>query len=284
MPPKTTDLVASYWTLAGDVDPASTQTASRWPFADRVAAAAAAGYRGFGIRHTDLAAVRDQLGLERMRAILDEGDMRHVELEVLIDWFADGERRAISDGVRAEMLEAAVALDARHIKITGDRAAQPWPTQTYVDEFARLCEEFAPTSTLVVLEPIPMTGVPDLSAAREIVAAAGADNGGLAIDIWHMQRGGVSNDEIAATPPELVGFVELNDAPQSDEPATWADTFANRTLCGEGDFDIAGFLDAIDATGYEGPIGVEIIGDEHRRRDLKTAAEVAIATARTYLD
>jgi sugar phosphate isomerase/epimerase len=284
MPSKDTDLIASYWTLAGNLDPGSTATASPWPFADRVAAAADAGYAGFGIRHTDLAAVRSSVGLERMRENLDQGGMRHVELEVLIDWFADGDRRALSDRVRAEMLEAAVVLGARHIKITGDRSAQPWPTGRYVDEFRRLCEEFEPSSTLVVLEPIPMTGIPDLRSALEIVTAADAPNGGLVVDIWHMERAGVSNEEIAATPPDLVKFVELNDAPATSGPATWADTFANRTLCGDGEFDIPGFLAAIDATGYSGPIGVEIIGDEHRRRDLTTAAQAVIASALKYLD
>jgi hypothetical protein len=47
------DLLASFWTLAGDLDVTS-PAASPWPFARRVAAAAAAGYRGFGVDARDV--------------------------------------------------------------------------------------------------------------------------------------------------------------------------------------------------------------------------------------
>jgi sugar phosphate isomerase/epimerase len=277
------ELIASYWTLAGDVDPRTDDTASRWDFAARVAAAREAGFAGFGIRYTDLLAVRSRLGLPAMRTILSDAGVRHVELEVLIDWFADGERRLQSDRMRADMLEAAKVLGARHIKITGDRSGQPWPTRTYVDAFASLCAEAEPAGALVVLEPIPMTGVATLAAALEIVTAAGASNGGVVIDIWHMERAHTALEEIAAAPRELVGFVELNDAPATDEPPTWDETFMSRTLCGEGDFDIPGFVSAIRRIGYSGPIGVEIIGAEHRKRDLQTAARVSFDSTRRFL-
>lgn len=274
-------MLASYFTIAGNVPPTAADTSSPWSFADRVAAAADAGYVGVGIRAADLAVVRADIGLQEMKRILDDHDMRYIELDVLTDWFATGERRSASDAVRKELLEAADVLGPYHIKITGDRVGQDWPLEVYVEAFEQLCRDAEKSGTLIALEVIPMTGIPDLQSGLAVVSEAGASNGGLCIDIWHMERGGVPFTEIAATPPEYVKYVEIGDAPPG--PATWEDTFMNRTLCGEGSFDIPGFVTAIRSTGYQGPVGMEIIGEAHRQRDLRTAAELSFSAALPYL-
>jgi sugar phosphate isomerase/epimerase len=51
-----------------------------------------------------------------MKEILDDHGMKYVELEFLIDWFLDGERKRISDLRKNKLLEAAQALQSRHVK------------------------------------------------------------------------------------------------------------------------------------------------------------------------
>jgi sugar phosphate isomerase/epimerase len=44
------------------------------------------------------------------------------------------------------------------------------------------------------------------------------------------------------------------------------------------------FLSAIRATGYDGPIGVEVISEQHRTLPLVEAAHAAFDAARTCLE
>jgi hypothetical protein len=51
-----------------------------------------------------------------------------------------------------------------------------------------------------------------------------------------------------------------------------------RQLCGEGALDVTSFIRAIRATGFEGPWGVEILSDEHRKRSLQDQVTKSYAT------
>lgn len=69
------DLIGCYWTLAGNYSFAEDDS-SPWGFVERVEAAAAAGYTGFGIKHRDLMKNAQRIGLREMRTILDANGMR----------------------------------------------------------------------------------------------------------------------------------------------------------------------------------------------------------------
>jgi sugar phosphate isomerase/epimerase len=62
------------------------------------------------------------------------------------------------------------------------------------------------------------------------------------------------------------------------------DTVDRRRYCGEGSFDLSGFVAALRTAGWTGPWGVEILSTEHRRLDVRQAAERAATTARELLD
>nr|WP_279343631.1 sugar phosphate isomerase/epimerase [Variovorax terrae] len=265
--------------MAGDVLPRSPSQISPHSFESRVRAAAQAGYTGLGLMNDDLAATTRRMGLSAMRRCLDDHGLRHLELEFLGDWFADSERRAASDRTRAELLAAAQALGARHIKIGGDRYGAHWPLAQLVDSFARLCEEAARHGTAIVLELLPWTQLATPAQALPLLEQAQASNAGLLLDVWHLQRAGVPWSSLAALPPRWVRAAELSDAgpPEGD---VWADTIHRRRLCGEGGFDLRGFIQALQATGFDGPWGIEIISDTHRTLPLSAAAQRAIDTAR----
>jgi sugar phosphate isomerase/epimerase len=275
------DFIASYWTLAGPVLPRSASQVSPFAFEDRARAAAAAGYRGIGLMHDDLRAVVHRLGFAAMRALLRDHGLVHLELEFLTDWFADGERKARSDALASELLQAAAALGARHVKVGGDRFGADWPPAQLADGFATLCERAAAHGTRIALELLPWTGLATPAQGRALLQAAGSPrNGGLLLDVWHLQRVGVPWREVAALPASAIAGVELDDADAQLQGSLWEDTIHRRRLCGQGGFDLAGFLRAVQAAGYEGPWGIEIISDEHRARTLHDAAMAAIASAR----
>jgi sugar phosphate isomerase/epimerase len=289
---RTIELIASYWTIAGDVYPMGPNEISPFPFEKRVEVAARAGYRGLGLLHADLMAISNRLGLKEMRRILDANGMQHVELEFLSDWYAQGPARAESDTVRKDLLEAAEALSARCIKIAPglgepslDDVALDMPRM--IESFAALSREAAKYGTSIALEIMPFSNIRTVSAALELVSTDPQPNGGLYLDIWHIARGGIDYSEVAKIPQQWIKAVELDDADRDVVGTLWDDTRFHRRLCGEGALDIPAFLKATRETGYRGPYAVEIISQEHRRLPLEEEAKRSFETARAqfhYLD
>jgi sugar phosphate isomerase/epimerase len=262
------DILASCWTTAGDAGPMEADERSPFALEDRIAAAARAGYAGFGIVHADLVQAKTTLGYDALRELLTEHGIRHVEVEMLGDWYSSGEARAASDAARADLLEASHALGAPHIKVGGDISADPVEWDIFVTEFANLCRDATGAGTRIAFEPMPFGNVPDLMSARKLIDEAGESAGGLILDLWHMARGNVPFSEIADLPVRYLFAVELDDADKDVAGTLLEDTLQRRRLCGEGDQDVAGFVQAIRATGFGGPWGVEILSTVFRQLDL----------------
>lgn len=276
------ELVASYWSISGDCYAAGPSEVSPFDFRDRIEAAAEAGFVGVGLVHQDIEAVSRRIGFDAMRKILDDNGMRYVEVEVLFDWSGDGEARRRSDMVRTDLLDAAGRLNARHIKIvgaileTGDTAP---PSERMIADFRILCDQAADVGTNVVVELLPFSNLVTPEQGLALVRGAGAKNGGLMIDVWHMARAGIDNDRVRALPEDVVTGVEIDDARAEVELPLYHDTVHNRELPGEGVLDIRGFLKAVRDLGYDGPYGVEILSREHRVRPLEQQARLAFETS-----
>ncbi len=266
------DLLASYWTIAGDVCPFAPNEASPLDFRARVAAAAGAGYRGIGLNHDDLVVVFGRHGPAETKTILADHGIRHLELEFIVDWFADGDRRRAADVVQKGLLDGAAELGVHHVKVGGDFAGAAWPMDRMVEEFGRLCEAGAAVGAPIALEIMPWTNLCTIDLVLQVVQGAGHRNGGLVLDIWHFARGGIDYSDIDRIPPQLIFYVEIDDAAAQQEGTLLEDTIHRRRLCGEGDLDVPAFLRCILVAGYRGPFGVEIIAAAQRARSLEEAA------------
>ncbi|MCB1487488.1 MAG: sugar phosphate isomerase/epimerase [Bauldia sp.] len=276
------ELVASYWSISGDCYAAGPSEVSPFDFRDRIEAAAKVGFQGVGLVHEDIQAVSRLIGYDAMKSILDDNGMKYVEVEVLFDWFGDGDARRRSDVVRTDLLDAAGRLGARHIKIvggiveTGDTSP---PSDRMMADFRELCDQAAGVGTSVVVELLPFSNLVTPEQGLALVRGAGAKNGGLMIDVWHMARAGIGNDRIRALPKDVVTGVEIDDARAEVELPLYHDTVHNRELPGEGDLDIRGFLEAVRDLGYDGPYGVEILSRAHRVRPLAEQARLSYETS-----
>jgi sugar phosphate isomerase/epimerase len=121
------DLLASYFTLAGDVYPLGPSEVSPIPFRRRVEAAAKTGWKGVGLIHADVKATAEKMGLSEMRKIVEGAGIRHLEIEFLSNWYLDGELRAASDITRREMFAMAEAVGIRRIKVAPGLGNDPSP-------------------------------------------------------------------------------------------------------------------------------------------------------------
>jgi sugar phosphate isomerase/epimerase len=203
-----------------------------------------------------------------------------VELEFLLDWFMDGELRQQSDLQRAKLLAAAEALGARHVKV-GDFFNRDVAKDKVAESFADLCRDGANAGTRIVFEVMPFSMIDNLPGALSMLEAAGANNGGLILDTWHVVKMGTPFEQVSTIPLQYLLGIELNDGylRTPDGITLNQETVTHRQFCGEGEFDLPAYMAAVDASGYDGPFGVEVINTENRRRSLDELAERAYRTS-----
>jgi sugar phosphate isomerase/epimerase len=254
---KNLELMNLYWTTAG-VFPGEGEI-SRFDFKDRVEAAAPAGFKGIGIWHTDLEHILQQRTLKEVKMILDDNGMKHVELEFLTDWFLDGIRKAESDRRKRRLLEASEALHAKHIKI-GDFYNTACPMPRIIEAFAALCKEAEDYGATIGFEFMASAMIDNLKDSLTMVETAGAKNGGLILDIVHLVNCGITYAEMSNIPLQYVINLELNDGTLPGSPRH--DPLRARRFCGEGEFDIKGFIACANTIGYTGPWAVEVFSKE----------------------
>ena len=262
------ELLASYWTIAGGALPHTDREYSPFDFKDRVEAAARAGFKGVGIWHADLNHILERRSLREMKQILDDNGMKFVELEFLTGWFMAGDKKKESDLQKAKLLAAAEALGARHIK-AGDFYREQCPMEHLIEAFAALCAEAADHGARIGFELMPFSMIDTLSDSLTMIEGAGAANSGVIFDLWHLVKLGVSHEEAGRFPLKHIFGVELNDGTFEAPWSLHEDTVNHRRLCGEGEFDIKGFIDRILAAGYSGPWGIEVLSEELRQWPLE---------------
>jgi sugar phosphate isomerase/epimerase len=143
------------------------------------------------------------------------------------------------------MLEGAAAVGAGRLLCSGDD-----PDHAVVaDRFAALCALAAAYGIAVDLEFMPFRAVRTLGEATRVVRAAGAANGFVCIDALHLFRSGGTLEALRALDPELVGCVQLCDAPARPPAAEDLGTEARerRLLPGTGDLPLRDVLRLLPA-------------------------------------
>ena len=264
---KNVELLASYWTISCGI-PHTDREFSPFDFRDRVESAARAGFKGFGIWHGDLEHVLKTRSLQEIKQILDDHGITHVELEFLTDWFLEGERKRQSDIRKKLLLDAAEVLCAHHVKV-GDFFQEKASMPRLVEAFAGLCTEAAERGTKVGFELMPFAMIQTLEDSLKLVEGAGKANGGICLDAWHIVKLKIPFDRIRGIPSQYITGVELNDGTFECPWSLHEDTVNHRRLCGEGEFDVSGLIEAVQDAGYDGPWGIEVLSEDLRKWPLE---------------
>ena len=265
------ELVGLYWTVSGPVEVHVGREWSLFDWADRCAEARKVGFSGIGIWHADLQHVLETRSLAEMKSAFDDNGLRHLELEFLMDWFVDpgDPRREASDEMRTLLFEAAAVFGAHHIKV-GNIPGTPCELPQLTERFAELCADAAGhTDAKVVYEFMPFdVNVRSVDAAVTVVGGAGAANGGVAIDTWHMSKLGIAPDELRRMPPEYLSWIELSDGQLENMDDPIDEVVNHRQLPGEGEFDLRAYIAVCEDCGYAGPWGVEVLSEELRNNPI----------------
>jgi sugar phosphate isomerase/epimerase len=281
-----TEMVALYWTVSGPVKVHFGREWSLFDFTDRCAEAAKVGFSGIGLWHADIEHQLESRSLGEMRQIFDNSGLKHIELEFIADFFMDEgtDERRESDRLRKLLFDAATAMDAHHIKV-GNIPGNPCELGKLTERYAELCADAVNhTDAKILYEFMPFdVNVDGLDKALQVVEGAGADNGGVVIDTWHMAKLGIAPDELRRIPVRYLGWIELSDGRNEWMEDRLDEVINHRNLPGEGEFDIQGYVDACRDHGYPGPWGVEVLSEELRNNPIDVIFKRAYNSTATFV-
>ena len=117
--------------------------------------------------------------------------------------------------------------------------------------------------------------VDDYRRSWRIVELADHPAVGLCLDSFHVLSRGHDTSAIEGIPGHKIFYLQLADAPAlTMDVLSWSRH--HRLFPGEGDFDLATFVSHVLATGYDGPLSLEVFNDTFRQTDPDRTAVHAL--------
>ena len=250
------------------------------PLDDRVAAAVAAGYGAVSTSPREAAALEHQgVSLSDAAHRARDSGAPIAVLDAVFSWLTPVEPQPPLEGVNDitvdESLRIASAMTIGSINAIALRGSG-LPDEAIAEQFARFCDRAGEAGCRVHLEFAAHSGIPDVGTAWDLVRLAGRPNGGLLFDSWHFFRGRADLDDLAAIPGDRIFAVQLSDGTAEPVGHWYEETMHRRLLPGDGDFDLAGAVRVLAATGALELVGPEVISDDlHARPPHESAALAA---------
>jgi len=272
------ELLACHYSLAGATPPAP----ASWSFAERVDAAAAAGFAAMGITGREYLRLRtDGASDARLQRMLTGAGIRVDEVEIITGWL-DPDAGSVA---AREAIDAAVDAFEPHHVIAGDPRLAPRLTDVHAAAagFVTLCERVAASRTRVAIEFIPGTRIPDVDTASAIVEAAGQANGGILLDTYHHFSPGGTVAELLAVPATRFAGVQLGDHLLNDTASHFDGWRYHGLPPGEGELGLHDAVAALIDHGVQVPWGVEVLSPALNALGPREAAQVLARSARSVM-
>lgn len=233
-----------------------------------VGKAKAHGFKGAEISIGEAADLIDKNGLASVKDIFAGAGVVAAGWGLPTDWRKDEAKFQSELAALPRLAKAAAALDclrtATWILSWDDTRPFEAAWKFHVDRFRPIAKVLAEHGCSVGLEFLgPKTlyagkaheFIHTMEKMLELCAAIGP-NAGLLLDAWHWHASGGTTDAIRSLSPGKIVYVHVNDAPKGIAVADLIDN--TRCLPGEtGVIDIGGFLRALNAIGYKGPVVAE---------------------------
>ena len=255
-------------------------------FAEYVDLAARHGFDGvdFGIGSARKFA-DERGGAGAVRDLLAEKKVAPAVFGLEVDW--RGEEAAFENGLNALKAQAAFAREigatramtwlppsvSMELGIWEAQAVSRFRTIARIlgDHGIRLGLEWVGPKHLRVGERAmgPHLWVHTLDGTWALIKQIGEKNVGLVVDSYHTYTTGIGKDEIANLSDDKIVHVHVNDVRKGVGPDDAKD--GERLLPGEGDIDLASFLDGLRAAGYTGFIAAEVLAPQPIAGDAETA-------------
>lgn len=231
--------------------------------------AARHGFGGIELNAAEAADLMDAGELDALRAIYDRHGLRPGAMGLPVQFRKDEETFQEDLAGLARQAEAARAIGCRRCATWLLPASDELPFDENFELHRRrlgaCAEVLGDCGCRLGLEFVgPKTSragrkhefLYDMKGILALAEAIGTGNVGLLLDSWHWYCTEATVEDIRRLDPQQVVHVHVNDAPAGIPVAEQIDS--RRELPGEtGVIDIAGFLGALAAIGYDGPVMAE---------------------------
>lgn len=139
-------------------------------------------------------------------------------------------------------------------------------------DFRELGERAARRGLRVAFEALAWgRHINDYRDAWEVVRRADHPAVGLVLDSFHILARGTDLTPLRAIPKDRIFLVQIADAPRLDmDFLSWSRHY--RCFPGQGDLAIDPFMAALQATGFDGPVSLEIFSDRFRAGSVRRVA------------
>jgi sugar phosphate isomerase/epimerase len=242
------------------------------PPAERFEAAARAGFAGVALSWDELQAARASGGNPTgIRRHLAAAGLVAPQLEYLSLPAAGGEE-AFRVTAR-EAAETAAEFGCETILVVALEVGASF--ERLADSFGLLADFCGRAGVKCAIEFVPtVTAVPDLATARRLVGSVGSLSAGLLVDSLHFYRSGAPWAELDMLSPAEVLAIQVNDGKRGPAGPDFAEeALGRRLLPGDGEFDLARFVNRLAAAAPEIPLTAEVINRELQQK--LSAAELA---------
>ena len=233
-----------------------------------IEAARVGGFEGVEFAVNEVAGLVERHGAEHVRGLFEDAGLRPAAWSLPTDWRGDEVtwRRDLEKLPRLATAAAAVGCPRTTTWVlpSSDELLFEENYRFHVERFTPIARILAEHGCQLGLEFVGPKTMRDSRRHPFIYTMAGmlemgaeiGTNVGLLLDCWHWYTSGGTLDELHALRPEQVVYVHVNDAPAGVPVDEQFDNV--RALPGEtGVIDITGFLQAMSAIGYDGPVAPE---------------------------
>ncbi len=246
----------------------------------KMTAAAAAGFEAIELIEQDLLA--SGLNVTSVRQLAADLGIEIAAFQPCrdIEGMPEPHRKAVFDRV-ARQLDIAASLGARMLLVCSAVSPVALADQgRAAADLAALADLTQARGLKVGYEALSWgTHVASHSSAWQIVQRADHPALGLVLDSFHSLVLDIPTDDIPAIPGDRIFLVQIADAPRLQMEIIRLSRH-HRRLPGLGDLDLTRFIAAVEATGYAGPLSVEVFSDELRATEpVATARDAMLSFA-----
>lgn len=146
----------------------------------------------------------------------------------------------------------------------------------------RCAAMFADAGAGMAVEFSPLGAVTSISAALDVVGAAGVNRAGVMIDSWHFFRGDSTWEQLECVPHDRIAYVQFNDAPPPVSGNGMYETMHRRAMPGDGSFELDRFASTLLERGWAGTVSVEVLSAELRELPVPEFARLAYDSTARY--
>ena len=232
---------------------------------EAIAAAKKGGFEGVEINAAEVADRLEANGADEIEQLFASAGIRPAGWGLPTDWRTSEEswRKGLEELPRLARAAAAIGANRTSTWILPGSDERPFEENRrfHIERFTPIAQILADNGCRLGLEFVgPKTSrdarkYPFIYRMPEMLemGAEIGPNVGLLLDCWHWYTSHGTLEELHTLRPEQVVYVHVNDAPSGIPVDEQLDHV--RALPGEtGVIDIAGFLGALQAIGYDGPV------------------------------